>query len=61
MLDWPTWLHVRPLLGSVTLWTVHQRRVATREPGWAYSMVTLLSLAFVTIMGVVQGSKRARR
>jgi hypothetical protein len=56
MLDWANVVYAFALiLGSVTLWTSHQRRVASRAQGWAYSMVTLLSLAFVTIMGVVQG------
>lgn len=56
MLDWSNVVYAFALiLGSVTLWTSHQKRVATRAPGWAYSMVTLLSLAFVTIFGVVQG------
>jgi hypothetical protein len=56
ILDWSNVVYAFALiLGSVTLWAGHQRKVATRAPGWAYSVVTLASLAFVTIWGVAQG------
>lgn len=56
MLDWANVVYAFALvLGSVSLWTGHQKKVASRAPGWIYSAVTLASLAFVTIWGIVQG------
>jgi hypothetical protein len=56
MLDWANVVYAFALvLGSVSLWTAHQKKVAVRAPGWIYSAVTLASLAFVTIWGIVQG------
>jgi hypothetical protein len=56
MLDWANVVYAFALvLGSVSLWTAHQKKVTTRAPGWIYSVVTLASLAFVTIWGCVQG------
>lgn len=56
MLDWANVVYAFALvLGSVSLWTAHQKKVASRAPGWIYSVVTLSSLAFVTIWGIVQG------
>ena len=43
------------VLGTLSLWGSHQRKVTTRAPGWIYSLVTLLSLGFVSVMGIVQG------
>lgn len=43
------------VLGTLSLWGAHQRKVTTRAQGWIYSLVTLLSLAFVSVMGIVQG------
>lgn len=56
MLDWANVVYAFALiLGSISLWAAHQRRVASRAPGWIFSLVTLASLAFVTIAGVFQG------
>ena len=56
MLDWANVVYAFALvLGSVSLWTAHQKKVTTRAPGWIDSVVTLASLAFVTIWGCVQG------
>jgi hypothetical protein len=56
MLDWANVVYAFALvLGSVSLWTAHQKKVSSRSPGWIYSVVTLASLAFVTIWGIVQG------
>lgn len=56
MLDWANVVYAFALiLGSTTLWAVHQRKVTARAPGWIYSVVTLAALAFVTTWGVVQG------
>jgi len=43
------------LLGSFALWAMHQKKVQQRGDGWIYSVVTLVSLAGVTILGVTQG------
>lgn len=43
------------VLGTLSLWGAHQRKVTTRAQGWFYSLVTLLSLGFVSVMGIVQG------
>jgi hypothetical protein len=43
------------LLGSMTLWTMHQKKVQQRGEGWIYSLVTLVSLGAITILGCVQG------
>ena len=56
MLDWANVVYAFALiLGTVTLWLVHQRKVASRASGWFYSLITLGSLAFVTAAGVIQG------
>lgn len=43
------------LLGSISLWTTHQKRIRTRASGWGYSYVTLGSLLAITLLGVFQG------
>ena len=43
------------LLGSMALWAMHQKKVRQRGEGWIYSVVTLVALAGITILGVVQG------
>ena len=56
ILDWANVVYAFALiLGSITLWLGHQKRVATRAPRWGYSLITLGALAFVTVAGVVQG------
>jgi len=61
MLDWANVVYAFALiLGSVSLWTAHQRKVTTRAPGWIYSLVTLTALAFVTIWAWLRGSRRGR-
>jgi cytochrome bd-type quinol oxidase subunit 2 len=56
ILDWANVVYAFALiLGSVTLWLAHQRRVMQRAPRWGYSLITLGALAFVTVAGVVQG------
>jgi len=56
MLDWANVLYAFALtLGTITLWMGHQRKVAARAQGWAYSVVTLIALTFVTVLGIVQG------
>lgn len=56
LLDWANVVYAFALiLGSLTLWTMHQKKVQTRAEGWPYSLVTLLAIAFVTVAGTVQG------
>ena len=56
MLDWANVVYAFALvLGSISLWTSHQKRVTTRAQGWIYSLVTLLALGFVTLWGIFQG------
>lgn len=43
------------LLGSISLWWMHHKKVARRGEGWGYSVVTLVSLGTVTVFGIVQG------
>jgi len=56
LLDWANVVYAFALiLGSLSLWASHQRKVFARAEGWIYSLVTLLALAFVTVAGTVQG------
>jgi len=56
LLDWANVVYAFALiLGSLTLWASHQKKFLARGEGWPYSLVTLLSLGFVTVAGVVQG------
>jgi hypothetical protein len=56
MLNWADIVYSFALvLGTLSLWGAHQRKVTTRAQGWFYSLVTLLSLGFVSVMGIVQG------
>lgn len=56
LLDWANVVYAFALiLGSLSLWALHQKKFLSRAEGWPYSFVTLASLAFVTIAGVVQG------
>ncbi len=56
LLDWANVVYAFALiLGSLTLWTMHQKKVQTRAEGWPYSLVTLAAIAFVTVAGTVQG------
>ncbi|MEK7348474.1 MAG: hypothetical protein AABZ94_06350 [Candidatus Eisenbacteria bacterium] len=43
------------LLGSISLWLSHQKKLQQRAEGWIYSAVTLTALALVTLLGVTQG------
>ena len=56
LLNWANVVYAFALiLGCLTLWMMHQRKVAARAEGWQYSVVTLGSLLFVTAAGTVQG------
>jgi hypothetical protein len=43
------------ILGSISLWRGHWRKVAARRPNWAYSIVLLASLLSITALGIWKG------
>ena len=43
------------ILGSMSLWNSHARKVKNRAEGWGFSMVTLVSLLVITVLGVWKG------
>lgn len=56
ILEWADVVYAFALiLGSISLWTTHQKRIQTRATGWIFSYVTLGSLLFITTAGCVQG------
>ena len=56
ILEWADVVYAFALvLGSLTLWSMHQKKVQQRGEGWIYSIVTLVALGGMTILGVVQG------
>jgi hypothetical protein len=56
VLEWADIVYAFALiLGSISLWTTHQKRIRTRASGWIYSYVTLGSLLLITVLGVFQG------
>lgn len=56
ILEWATIVYAFALiLGSMSLWSTHARKIRLRGDGWPYSFVTLGALLTVTSLGVVQG------
>lgn len=56
LLEWATIVYAFALiLGSVSLWNTHARKVKLRMEGWPFSIVTLVSLVGVTALGVWKG------
>ena len=43
------------ILGSISLWNSHARKIRQRAEGWPFSLVTMVSLVVVTVLGVWQG------
>ncbi|HYQ88879.1 MAG TPA: hypothetical protein VEU09_04530 [Candidatus Binatia bacterium] len=43
------------ILGSISLWSSHARKVQNRAEGWGFSLVTLTSLAAITLLGIWKG------
>ena len=57
ILEWATILYAFALiLGSVSLWQTHARKVRNRTEGWPFSLVTMTMLVAVTGLGVVFGT-----
>src|SRR5690349_9585233 len=56
ILEWADIVYTFALvLGSISLWAMHQKKVQQRGDGWAYSLVTLIALLGVTLFGIIQG------
>ena len=56
LLEWATVVYAFALiLGSISLWNTHFRKIRLKSDGWPYSIVTLVALVAVTVLGVVQG------
>ena len=56
LLEWATVIYAFALiLGSISLWNTHARKIRQKSEGWLYSIVTLVALVAVTVLGVWQG------
>jgi hypothetical protein len=56
LLEWAAVVYAFALiLGSMSLWGVHQRKIKAKGDGWLYSLVTLGALIVMTAGGVFQG------
>ena len=56
LLMWATVVYAFALiLGSLSLWRSHWRRVADRRRNWPYSIVTLTALFSMTALGIAMG------
>ena len=57
ILEWATVVYAFALiLGSISLWNTHARKVKNRIEGWPFSLVTMATLVTVTGLGAVQGT-----
>lgn len=56
LLKWATVVYAFALiLGSLSLWRSHWRKVADRRPNWPYSIITLAALLTMTALGTTMG------
>ena len=56
LLLWATIVYAFALiLGSISLWNNHARKIRQKNAGWPYSVVTLAALAAVTGLGIWKG------
>jgi hypothetical protein len=56
LLEWTLVVYAFALiLGSISLWNSHARKVRDRASGWGYSAVTLVSLLTITVLGIWKG------
>jgi hypothetical protein len=56
LLEWTLIVYAFALiLGSLSLWGSHMRKVQNRAEGWGFSLVTLISLAAITLLGIWKG------
>ena len=57
LLLWATIVYAFALiLGSVSLWSTHAKKIRRRAEGWPYSLVTLTTLVVMTALGVWKGA-----
>jgi hypothetical protein len=56
LLEWTLVVYAFALvLGSISLWNSHARKVRNRTDGWRYSLVTLTALIAIMVLGVWKG------
>ncbi len=56
LLEWTLVVYAFALiLGSMSLWNSHARKVRQRAEGWGFSIVTLTALLVITALGVWKG------
>jgi hypothetical protein len=56
LLEWTLVVYAFALiLGSLSLWNSHARKVKARAEGWLFSMVTLVALVGITALGIWKG------
>ena len=56
LLEWTLVVYAFALiLGSLSLWGSHMKKVKARAEGWAFSLVTLSSLLLITVLGIWKG------
>ncbi len=56
LFEWTTIVYAFALvLGSISLWNSHARKIRTRSDGWPYSLVTLVTLVTITVLGIWKG------
>ncbi|HEY3155064.1 MAG TPA: hypothetical protein VGK76_00345 [Candidatus Eisenbacteria bacterium] len=56
LLEWTLVVYAFALiLGSISLWNSHARKVRDRAEGWGFSVVTLVTLLTITALGVWKG------
>src|SRR5437867_6578562 len=56
LLEWTLVVYAFALiLGSISLWNSHARKVRDRAEGWGFSLVTLVALFTITALGVWKG------
>ena len=56
LLEWTLVVYAFALiLGSLSLWNSHARKVKARAEGWAFSLVTMGALVAITALGVWKG------
>ena len=57
ILEWATIVYAFALiLGSISLWQTHARKVRNRTEGWPFSLVTMAMLVGVTTLGIIYGT-----
>ena len=56
LLEWTLVVYAFALiLGSLSLWNSHARKVRGRAEGWPFSLVTLVALVSITALGIWKG------